>query len=168
MKFGEMLLAEYDREMANTRKMLAQVPQEKFDWRPHQKSWTMGQLSTHIANLPHWAIFTIERDEFDMAPVNGNDEAVPPAKTVAEVLERFDKNILAARKTIATAENSTYLEFWTLLKGGNKVMSQPKIAVIRGFVMNHIIHHRAQLGVYLRLNDVAVPSVYGPTADGKQ
>jgi uncharacterized damage-inducible protein DinB len=165
MALNQALLPEFDHEMANTRKTLERIPEDKFDWKPHPKSWAMGALASHIANLPSWAALTIDKDEFDMAPKDG-----PPARTEElhnrqEVLDTFDKNIAAARQAIAGATDEQLLKPWSLLSGGNTIFSLPKVAVLRSFVMNHLIHHRAQFGVYLRLNDVPVPSIYGPSAD---
>ena len=164
MALGQSLLPELDHEMANTRKTLERIPDEKLDWKPHEKSYAMGDLATHIANLPSWASLTVNSDSFDMAP-GGVPLKTPRAASIAEVLASFDKNVAAARDSIAGAGDEHLVKPWTLLSGGNPVLSLPRIAVLRSFVMNHIIHHRAQLGVYLRLNDLPVPSIYGPSAD---
>jgi uncharacterized damage-inducible protein DinB len=161
MSYSELLLPEFDQEMANTRKVLQQVPDGNFSWKPHEKSMTLGRLASHVAELPSWAAHTIEVDKLvlgpDMKPLN--------ASTRAEILEAFEKNIVAAREAIAAASDEHLNKIWQLEYGGHVVMSLPRIAVLRGVVMNHLIHHRAQLGVYLRLNDVAVPGMYGPSAD---
>ncbi len=165
MALSESLLPEFDHEMANTRKTLERVPDDKFDWQPHEKSTKMGGLATHLANIPTWVNHTINQDSLDLAP-----EGQPPLRaallnSTAEALETFDKNVAAARAAIAGASDEKLFQPWSLLSGGNTVLTMPRIAVLRSFVMNHSIHHRAQLGVYLRLNDVAVPSIYGPSAD---
>ena len=165
MKLSESLLPEFDYEMANTRKTLERVPDDKFDWKPHQKSTTMGGLSTHLANIPTWAVHATSTDAFDMAPPDKGPLRAEPAKSTEEVLARFDKAVASARQAITEASNEQLLQPWTLLSGGRTVMTLPRIAVLRSFVMNHLIHHRAQLGVYLRLNDIPVPSIYGPSAD---
>jgi uncharacterized damage-inducible protein DinB len=165
MAISESLLPEFDQEMANTRKTLERVPEDKFAWKPHEKSWAMGGLATHLANLPSWAVLTLSQDSFDMAPPGGEPWKNPLASSRQELLEMFDKNIADARAAIAGASDERMFSPWSLLSGGNTLMTLPKIAVLRSFVMNHIIHHRAQLGVYLRLNDVPVPSIYGPSAD---
>ena len=164
MGLGESMLPEFDHEMANTRKTLERVPDDKFDWKPHEKSWAMGGLATHLSNLPGWTSVTIDMDEFDMAP-EGKPATAAPLHSRQEVLAVFDKNVTAARAAIAGAGDEHLFKPWTLLSNGKKVLSLPRVAVLRGFVMNHIIHHRAQLGVYLRLNDIPVPSIYGPSAD---
>lgn len=165
MRISETLLPEFDHEMANTRRTLERVPEDKFDWTPHQKSTTMGGLATHLANIPTWTVHALEKDSIDIAPVGEAPLRAEPAKTTEEVLERFDKAVAAARDVIESASDEQIMQPWSLLSGGKTVMTLPRVAVIRGFVMNHNIHHRAQLGVYLRLNDIAVPSIYGPSAD---
>jgi uncharacterized damage-inducible protein DinB len=165
MRISETLLPEFDHEMANTRKTLERIPDEKFTWKPHDKSMAMGRLGAHLANLPTWAVLTLQEDSFDVAPLGGPAPTSPEVHTTGEILELFDKNLAAAREAVANASNEALGETWTLLAGGETVLSLPKIAVLRSFVLNHTIHHRAQLGVYLRLNDIAVPSIYGPSAD---
>ena len=164
MAISDALLPEFDHEMANTRKTLERVPDDKFAWTPHAKSSTMGGLVTHLANLPSWAGYTINQDSLDIAP-NGEPQRATPVKSNAEALETFDKNVAAARAAIAGASDEQLFQPWTLMANGKTLMSLPRVAVLRSFVMNHLIHHRAQLGVYLRLNDLPVPSIYGPSAD---
>lgn len=166
MKLNEMILGEFDREMANTRKSLERVPEDKFDWKPHKKSWSMSQLATHISHLPTWVIETINSDSFDLSPADGSRDVSPsPVTSCKEILDRFDKDVSAARQAIAESDDAHLLSPWTLLNGGHTVFTMPRIAVLRNFFMNHLIHHRAQLGVYLRMNDVPVPALYGPSAD---
>jgi uncharacterized damage-inducible protein DinB len=165
MSISQQLLPEFDLEMANTRKTLERVPADKFDWKPHQKSTTMGGLATHLANIPTWAVHAIKEDSIDIMPVGKPPLRAEPAASTEEVLERFDKAVAAAREVISQASDEHIMKPWTLLAGGKTVMTLPRAAVLRGFVMSHTIHHRAQLGVYLRLNDIAVPSIYGPSAD---
>ena len=165
MGLSEALLPEFDQEMATTRKTLERVPEEKFDWKPHEKSTTLGSLATHLANLPSWVGHTIDKEELDTAPPGQPPLRIEPARTRDEVLAAFDRNVAAARAALAGASDERLLGPWTLLQGGNKVLTLPRATVLRSFVMSHSIHHRAQLGVYLRLNDIPVPSVYGPSAD---
>jgi uncharacterized damage-inducible protein DinB len=165
MKLNQALLAEFDQEMANTRKTLERVPDGKFGWKPHEKSMAMGYLATHIATLPVWAVDTLQRDSFDVQPEGGEPYKVPDAKTTREVLELFDKSIAAARNAISEASDEDFAKPWSLLKTGQVLFTMPRAAVLRSFVISHGIHHRAQLGVYLRLNDVPVPALYGPSAD---
>ncbi len=165
MGLSEALLPEFDQETANTRKTLERVPEDKFGWKPHEKSATMGWLATHLASLPSWAISAIDLDSLDLAPGGVPVGPVPAANSRKEVLEMFDKNAAGARAAIAKASDTHLLKPWSLLMGGRTVLTLPRIAVLRSFVMNHSIHHRAQLGVYLRLNNVPVPAIYGPSAD---
>ncbi len=164
MALSQALLPEFDHEMANTRKSLDRVPDDKFGWKPHEKSPTLGWLASHLANIPHWAGVAIDQESFDMAP-GGTSLKTPVASSRKEVLEMFDQNVAAARQAIAGAGDAELMKPWSLLKAGQTVMTLPRIAVLRGFVMNHSIHHRAQLGVYLRLNNIPVPAIYGPSAD---
>jgi len=165
---NQALLPEFDMEMANTRKTLERVPDDKLGWKPHEKSMTLGRLAGHLAELPGWAANTLEADTLDIAPVGKPAYQALTATSRKEVLEQFDKHVKAARAAIAGASDAELMKSWSLLKGGQTLMTMPKIAVLRGFVMNHTIHHRAQLGVYLRLNDISVPSIYGPSADEGQ
>lgn len=165
MRLSEALLPEFDHEMANTRKTLERVPEDKLGWKPHEKSGAMGWLAGHLANIPTWAIATIDKDSLDLAP-QGVPLGPPPAPTSQkEIIEMFDKNVVAARGAIANAGDEHLLKRWSLLMGGKVVLTLPRMAVLRSFVMNHSIHHRAQLGIYLRLNNVPVPAIYGPSAD---
>jgi len=165
---NQALLPEFDMEMANTRKTLERVPDDKLGWKPHEKSMTMGRLAGHLAELPGWAANTLEADTLDIAPVGKPAYQALTATSRKQVIEMFDKHVSAARAAIAGASDAELMKPWSLLKGGQTLMTMPKIAVLRGFVMNHTVHHRAQLGVYLRLNDIAVPSIYGPSADEGQ
>ena len=165
MPLSEMLLPELDQEMASTRRTLERVPDDKLDWTPHAKSMTFRALASHLANLPTWASHGINLDSLDLNPVGGEPLRTPPAGSTADALETFDANLAAARAALAGASDEHLLKPWTLLSGGKPVLTMPRIALIRGFVLNHNVHHRAQLGVYLRLNDIPVPSIYGPSAD---
>lgn len=165
MSISQALLPEFDQEMAGVRRTLERVPEDKFAWKPHPKSPTLAWLAGHLANLPTWATLTLSQDSFDMAPEGKPLPRHPDPATRKEVLDTFDKNRDAARAAIAAASDADFMKGWSLLQGGKTIMTLPRVAVVRSFVMNHIIHHRAQLGVYLRLNDVPVPSIYGPSAD---
>jgi len=162
---AQSLLPEFDQEMATTRKTLERVPEDKFDYRPHEKSMTLGRLAGHLAELPGWGVTTIEQDVFDFNPVGGKPYEAFVAKSRDKALEVFDQGVAAMRKALEGASDDELMATWTMKNAGETVMSMPRIAVLRGFVFNHGVHHRAQLGVYLRLNDVPVPSMYGPTAD---
>jgi uncharacterized damage-inducible protein DinB len=161
MKTSEALLPEFDQEMANTRKVLERVPEDKLGWKPHVKSFSMGRLATHVATLPLWVNTTMAQDQLDVS----HPYKAPEPATNRELLEIFDKGAAEARAIIAGSEDNAFLQPWSLMNGTLVLFTMPKIAVLRSFVMNHLIHHRAQLGVYLRLNDVPVPGLYGPTAD---
>jgi uncharacterized damage-inducible protein DinB len=165
MSIAQSLLPEFDQEMAGTRKELERVPDGKLDWRPHPKSMLLGRLASHLAELPSWGQFTMELTELDIAPVG---QPVPKANnlgTRADILALFDQSAAAARKAIAGSADAAFMVPWTLKQGGATIFTLPRIAVIRSMVMNHVIHHRAQLGVYLRLLDIPLPRLYGPTAD---
>ncbi len=165
MALRDMLLPEFDREMATTRRHLERAPEDKFGWRPHEKSGTLGWLAGHIASIPGWAVEGITKDSVDLAP--GGVRVPPPAppETREALLQLFDKNIAAARAAIASVEDARLGQSWSLLMDGKPMLTMPRLGVLRNFVMNHIIHHRAQLGVYLRMNEVPVPASYGPSAD---
>ena len=165
MTIREALLPEFDQEMGHTRKTLERVPEDKFSWKPHPKSFSMISLATHIATMTGWAVDTMTKDSFDISPPGAPPYKEEPAASRAKLLESFDKSVSSARAAIAGASDETFLKPWSLLAGGQTLFTMPKIGCIRTFVLNHIIHHRAQLGVYLRLNDVPVPSIYGPSAD---
>jgi uncharacterized damage-inducible protein DinB len=165
MTLSKALLPEFDHEMASTRKTLERVPDDKFDWKPHEKSMSLGNLATHLSNIPMWAVYTINQTSIDLAPEGEQPMKVEPATSRQEVLDRFDASVKAAREAIEGATDEQLFVDWSLLNGGETILTMPRVAVLRGFVMNHNIHHRAQLGVYLRLNDVPVPSIYGPSAD---
>jgi uncharacterized damage-inducible protein DinB len=161
MSMNDALLPEFDQEMANTRKVLERCPEDKFGWKPHPKSFAMGSLVTHMANMTGWAVDTIQKDSFDFPP-DFKDE---PVKTQAELLQRFDRNVKAARSALAHASDEHMLKPWTLSSGGNVIFTMPRVVIIRSMIMNHLTHNSGQLGVYLRLNDTPVPAIYGPTAD---
>ena len=165
MSMAQGFLTEFDHEMAGVRKTLERVPAEKFDWRPHPKSGTMGWLASHLATLPGWAVDVVGMDGMELAP-DGKPPAGPPKmKTQRVVLAAFDKNREAARAAIAGATDEHLMKMWRLTIMGKEIFNLPRAAVLRAMLLNHLIHHRAQLGVYLRLNDLPVPSLYGPSAD---
>ena len=165
MSLNEMLLPEFDQEMATTRKFLDRIPDDKFAWKPHEKSMSLGQLAAHLAEMPGWTVPTIEQESLDLAPPGGPSFQPTKTRSRQETLELFDKNIAAARNAIVGATDVQLMKPWSLLMGGNVIFTMPRIAVLRSMVMNHNVHHRAQLGVYFRLNNVPVPGTYGPSAD---
>ena len=160
---SEMILPEWDMEMANSRKILACVPDGKFDYQPHEKSMTLGRLASHVAELSGWAKETMTLEKLEIEP--GYKPHV--AATSAELLEMFDKCAGAGRAAIAAAKDEDFGKMWSLSFGGKTMFTMPRAAVLRGMVINHHVHHRAQLGVYLRMLNVAIPGMYGPSADDK-
>jgi uncharacterized damage-inducible protein DinB len=165
MPIVQALLPEFDHEMANTRRMLALVPDADAAWKPHPKSSALGDLAAHIATLPMWGRLALELPELDLgSPANAGILRVP-FTTTPELLERLDRNVGEARAVLAASSDADLSAAWTLKNGGTTVFSMPRTAVMRGFVLSHMIHHRGQLSVYLRLRDVPLPSLYGPTAD---
>ncbi|MGH7654457.1 MAG: DinB family protein [Gemmatimonadaceae bacterium] len=167
MAIRDALLPEFDTEMASTRKVLERVPIEKADYKPHAKSGSLGWLAWHVADLPHWVVETVNKEELDFAPPGAPRPAPPKVDSRDTLLASFDEKVAAARTAIAGASDDHLAKTWTLKAGGKTIFSMPRSMVLRSFVMNHMIHHRAQLGVYLRLNDVPVPGMYGPSADEK-
>jgi len=164
MAIRDGILPEFDHEIANTRKVLERVPEGKPDYKPHEKSMAMGRLAGHTAELPGWAKETILQNSIEIR--QGDPKNVALVMTSRkQLLEEFDKRAAAGRAAIAGASDEELMKPWSLIANGKTIFTLPKIGVLRGFVMNHMIHHRAQLGVYLRLNNVPVPSIYGPSAD---
>ena len=162
MKISELMLPEFDQEMANTRKMLAALPETIPDYKPHQKSMALGYLAGHLAQLPSWGKTAAETEVLEMKM--GEFKPFVP-KTRKEVLEVFDKNVKEARPAIAKVSDEDMAKMWTFKMDGKTVFSMPRSAVLRSTVLSHIIHHRAQLGVYLRMLDLAIPGMYGPSND---
>ncbi len=162
MAFGAALIPEFDHEMANTRKALERVPEDKFGWKPHDKSGSMIWLAGHVANIPSWAGFIFGGEFFD---IEAGGTPPPAPKTRKELLDAFDQNVKNARTAIQSASDDQWMKPWSLKAGARTIFTQPRVGVIRGMVMNHLIHHRAQLTVYLRMNNVPVPALYGPSGD---
>jgi uncharacterized damage-inducible protein DinB len=162
MAFKEALLAEFDHEIGSTRRLLERVPDGHLGWKPHEKSYSLGDLSGHIANLSTWMNRILESTELDLASVDARPSS--PA-SLHEVLQRLDVNAQRARATLAEQTDASLVAAWTLKNDGREVFTMPRSSVLRSFVFNHLIHHRGQLTVYLRLQDVPLPSLYGPTAD---
>ena len=165
MKISEALLPEFDQESGMTKSVLERCPEAKFNFKPHAKSWDLISLANHLANLPTWSLITMKQDIFDIAPPGAPPYKEELAKTTAELVNKFVKNTADARLAIAEASDEDFAKIWTMLKGGEKIFSMPKIVCMRSFIMNHSIFHRGQLAVYLRLIDVPVPALYGPSAD---
>ncbi len=161
MAIKDALLPEFDQEMATTRRVLERLREEKYDWAPHEKSMKAGRLASHIAEMSTWGTLSLKQDALDLAgghqPYN--------ATSKADLLAAFDRNIGECRKAIEAASDDAFMQTWSLKQGETVIMTMPKISVLRTLVLNHIIHHRGQLSVYLRLTGTAVPSIYGPSAD---
>jgi uncharacterized damage-inducible protein DinB len=160
---SESLLPEFDREMGLTRRVLERVPDGQFAWKPHEKSMTLGRLAEHLAELPQWLMLTIKESQIDLGI--GRPAGYQSPATRAAVLAMFDSNVSGARAALSGRTDAEMMAPWTLKNQGKEVFTMPKAAVVRGFAMNHMIHHRGQMMVYLRLQNVPVPSVYGPSAD---
>jgi len=165
MTIADALLPEFDQEMKTTRKYLERFPADRADYKPHEKSMAMGRLASHVAEMPTWATSTFTADEMDLNPVGGVAYKTPDCRTSAELLAFFDRNVAEARAAIAASSDADHAKGWSLKSAGKTYFTLPKGVVLRTFVLSHIIHHRAQLGVYYRLNNVPVPATYGPTAD---
>jgi uncharacterized damage-inducible protein DinB len=163
MPLKDALLPEFDHEMGTTRRLLERTPEAEFAWKPHDKSFSLGQLAGHIANLPHWTGAITQNSVFDLADAKDARPTQPESATA--LLAAFDKNIRDARAAIAALSDAEMLATWTFKNNGQLVFAMPRASALRSFVMNHLIHHRGQLTVYLRLKNVPLPSVYGPTAD---
>ncbi len=165
MPIAQSMLPEFDHEMATTRSLLERVPEEKADWKPHTKSMSLGRLALHLTELPTWGTMVITETELNLNPPGGMNYPRPTFESTAGLLEKFDENVTTARTALAAISDDELMVMWTLKHGEETLFSMPRVAVLRSMVVNHIIHHRGQLSVYLRLNDVPLPSIYGPTAD---
>lgn len=162
---GTALLAEMEHEAKTTRTCLERIPADKFSWKPHEKSMTLGRLASHIAEMFAWTPPTLQQTELDFSKM---DYKPFEPQSNEHLLEFFDKNVAEAIDVLKNTGDEAFMENWTLRNGEVVYFTLPKIATMRSFVMNHIVHHRGQLSVYLRLNDIAVPQIYGPTADEGQ
>ena len=160
MPMADAMLPEFDHEMGLTRRLLERVPEDRFDWRPHAKSMTLGQLAQHVATIPMWGSVTMNQEEFD---VGAAPASVPGTR--AEVLATFDRHAADTRRALTGRTDGELMVPWTLKSHGHTIFSMPRAVVWRSFVMSHLVHHRGQLSVYLRMHDVPLPSMYGPSAD---
>ena len=165
MSYAETILPEFDQEMASARKVLERLPNDKLDWRAHPKSNTIGWNANHLAEIPGWVEGTLTELSWDIAPVGGERYQSPALATCQEILDLFDSNVHTARQAITSVQDAELGKMWSLLEAGKPIITMPRAAVIRSFVLNHLIHHRAHLCVYLRLNDIPVPGMYGPSGD---
>jgi uncharacterized damage-inducible protein DinB len=160
MAVKDGLLAEYDHEMGTTRRLLERIPDDRLEWKPHEKSMALGELASHLGNIPNWGSAILNESSYDLAEAPHN----APKSSRAEILALFDDSTKNTRSLMDKAD-ADYLAPWSLKRGGHPMFSMPRIAAFRSFVLNHTIHHRGQLSVYLRLNQIPVPPIYGPTAD---
>jgi uncharacterized damage-inducible protein DinB len=168
MSISDLLLPEFDQEMASTRNLLQRVPMDKPEWKPHDKSMTMGRLAGHVAELPNLAAMIVETESLDLTPMVTEGQHGFSAKSSQELLQAFDTNAVKARNAIAKASDEHLNTIWSMTLKCETVLSGPRFPIIRNMFLNHLIHHRAQLGVYLRLNGVPLPAMYGPSADEGQ
>jgi len=159
MSIGTALLPEFDQEMASTRRVLERVPGERGAWKPHEKSFSLGHLAQLVSWIPDWMVNTLSQTALDLAAAPSYS-----LETTEQLVAEFDKNVREARKLLTTIHDSEWTVPWSLKYGDRVLFTAPRGTVIRNH-LNHLIHHRGQLTVYLRLNDVPVPPVYGPTAD---
>jgi len=165
MSIAQSLIPELQHEVALTRKALERLPADKYEWAPHPKSMTVRQLASHIATIPTWGTMTLSTESFDISPPGAPPYVAPAFGTTAEVLAGFEKAAGDFSAALAGADDAAMMTPWSLLKGGQTAFTMPRVAVVRGMIMNHLVHHRGQLSVYLRLLDVPVPAIYGPSAD---
>ena len=165
MTFAQVLLSEFNQEAQTTRRVLERLPEGKFDWKPHAKSMSMGQLASHVAELTGWGAMILQQDSLDINPPGGPGFQPALYATTSSLLAAFEAGAASTRQVLETLADETLAQPWTLLNGGQTAFTLPKGAVLRAFVLNHVVHHRGQLSVYLRENDVPVPSIYGPSAD---
>jgi uncharacterized damage-inducible protein DinB len=164
MSIAQMLLPEWDVEMATTRRVLERVPSEKGEWKPHPKSFSMAHLAQLVSRMPGWATMMMQTAELDIAPKEGGGPGYS-IETTETLLADFDKNAAEGRAAIAAGSDADFAEPWTLKAAGEAVQTDSRYQMLRTNMLNHLVHHRAQLGVYLRLVELPVPSMYGPTAD---
>jgi uncharacterized damage-inducible protein DinB len=165
MSITDWLLPEFDAEMVSARRVLERVPLDDPGWKPHESSMTIGYLAFLVANLPGWTTGTLTQTELDIQPPPGKSWTDDVPTTREGLLELFDKNVVEARNALVAATEESLQVPWTLKMGEQPLLTQPRWIVYRQNVMNHLVHHRAQLGVYLRLRGVPVPAIYGPSAD---
>jgi uncharacterized damage-inducible protein DinB len=165
MSIAESILPEYDHETASTRLLLERVPDARAGWKPHDRSRSLGELAMHIATIPRWTPVTLRQSEFDTNPPNGQAYLPPPFESRAHSLATYDEAVAAARALLVATSDAEFMLPWTLKNAGHVMFTLPRAAVFRTFVLNHSVHHRGQLTVYLRLCDVPLPNIYGPTAD---
>jgi uncharacterized damage-inducible protein DinB len=161
----DMVLPEFDRETSVTRLLIERAPESRLSWAPHPRSRTLGGLCLHLAELPRWAVTVMQQTAYDLNPLEGGARPQTQFESQRATLQRFDEHVVEARAAITGASDADFLARWTLQQAGRTLFTMPRVAVLRSLVLGHLIHHRGQLSVYLRLCDVSLPPVYGPTAD---
>ena len=167
MSIADLLLPEFDAECATARRVLERVPDDRIEWKPHDKAFPMGHLAQLVAKLPGWTTFIITQTEFDIAPLERPKGSGYTFEKVTTLLEELDRNVVTARSLIAGVTDEELQVPWTLKAGGQPVSTMSRYMCLRINMINHLVHHRAQLGVYLRLTEQKVPQMYGPTADDR-
>lgn len=165
MSIARALIPEVQHETGLTRQLLALVPDAKADWKPHPRSMSLGSLAVHMVECFQWGADTLKSTEYDMAPVGGQAYQPPAFTSAAAAVATLERNAAAFVAALETATDADMMVEWSFKKAGSILFAMPRIAVLRGMILNHLIHHRGQLTVYLRLRDIALPSTYGPTAD---
>jgi uncharacterized damage-inducible protein DinB len=165
MPIADGLVAEFHHETKVTRTLLARVPDDRASWKPHDKSMSLGELAIHLANIPSYGLPIATKPELDFQASAGSGVSQGKWTAAAEALALFDKHVEATRRAIGGVQDAQLREPWTLRSGSHVVFTLPRMVAWRSLVMSHQIHHRGQLSVYLRLNNIAVPSIYGPSAD---
>ncbi len=168
MSIKDAVLPEFDHEMGTTRRLLARLPEDRLTWQPHPKSYTLAQLASHLVHIPLWSQTILNELSFDLAVTPSESAEAALKRTVTSrqhALQMLDENVARTRATLASKSDAELMAVWTLTRAGQEIMTVPRIAAFRSFVLNHLIHHRGQFSVYLRMNDVPLPPIYGPTAD---
>lgn len=166
MSLSSSFLPEFEREFANTRKMLELIPDEHLSWKPHEKSMDLGRLAWHVSDFPHWCLDTLKTPGMSITAEDAEkNRDVWKGKKRADILERFDTDLREAKAAVEGTDDEAWMTNWKMEWMGRTIVDMPRVAVYRGMVMNHMIHHRAQLGLYLRMLNIAIPGMYGPSAD---
>jgi uncharacterized damage-inducible protein DinB len=162
MKYSDAMVQEFFHESQTTKRLLERVPEDKLSWKPHEKSMPLGRLATHVTEIPQWAEAIVNQDSLDMATVDFKPVILESRQ---KVLESLQKNLDKFAEVLGGKDDEVVMASWKLKEGDKVLMDMPRAAAIRGFIISHVIHHRGQLSVYLRENDVPIPSIYGPSAD---
>ncbi len=162
MSIAEAMIGEFTHESVGTRKMLERIPEDKLSWKPHEKSMTMGRLGGHLAEIPEWAATIVNDEVFDMVAADYQPKELSSKK---DILDYFDKNVEAFKEVLGGQSDEHLFKNWKLKQGDHVTLDMARAVCLRSFILSHLIHHRGQLGVYLRENDVPLPALYGPSAD---